>query len=566
MSGHSRPQIRTLERVGVTYLSRLVDLPARDLADALGYLAGRRGVDQANAFGIRSVVADGLIAGAEAVPAMSVRVEVGLGFAIESGAASLVKSPAATSVDSAAVMVNKRTASSHAIAAAPGSGIRYDLVEIGPSTSVDQSAIVDYWSAALKKFVPGGSADTVLEHGEGTIYVTTGTADAGLPAPTAGRIPLAAVRVATGATTVTAADVFDLRFLLADATKVARSTSSAAILGASIDWDTPDSGTVQKFAASVEGIAGAIPGAFRTEVAVSNFWTTDLGEEMTDRATLALIGVTSPTWLYAYLVTADDQGYRMSRSGVVTATGGATGEISHAGLLVWSHIAPDLVDGSMRPSAALLLPAKAGRGTVTPGTGAAVCVGAAYLGGGVSVRIKYGLRLHNGKASFPYKEGGVFGPPADLGAFTYYAASTGTTSYSSWTADWASTALEGALDADLYLSIHALNTGGGALRTFFVHEFLSTDTNLGRATCVHQTIVPTLDASSGYFEIVARNHGLGRFAPDRGTTRTGLHVLAAVRQGSSHSQGALSDPGTAAPTVRLLGYTWPVGPLTGAAA
>jgi hypothetical protein len=463
-------------------------------------------------------------------------------------------------------MVNKRSTSNAAIGANASGSTRWDLVEGDPTSVVDSSVIVDTWNGTLKKFVPSGSAQSVMEHGEGTVYVKAGTPGAGLPAPTAGRLPIAAVRVVNGAASITAADVFDVRLLLSDA--LARSAPTTSIDGVSIDWDTPDASPTtgpQKYAANVRGVAGGVPGAFRTTVPISDFWTTDLGSESVDRATLALIGVTSPTWLYCYLVTKDDQGFRMSRSGVATATAGKTGTIDHAGLLVWSHIAPSLANGKMEPSAALSLPETVGKGNVTPGTGAAVCVGAAYLGGGTSARIQFGLRLRNGKGHFPYKQGNVYGPPVDLGAFTYFAPTTGTTSVSSWTAEFGANLVAGPYNLDLYLNVHALDTGGGATRTFYVHEYDPgvPDTVLGRNTCTHQTTVPTLDASSGYFEIVAREHGIARFSPERGTNKTGLHVQASVRQGTSHSQGNLSDPASAAPTVKMLGYSWPMGPLAG---
>lgn len=565
MSGHTKPIIQSLERIGSVFLNRIPDAAARDLADLVGYLSSTRAPDSALGVGVRGVVLDGLHVAAQVVPDMSVAIAVGMAFAPAAGTTGVVGTPQ-TNLDSNFVMLAKRTATA-AQAIASSAGLvtgRTDLVELVPGLTPDEQKIVDLWDATTKKFLPSGAAVTTLQHGEGTIVVTTGADGYVTPAPTAGRIPIAAVIVPPGTLAIPQEAVFDLRITLDDV-RAAKGEALTSIDSSQVDLDVAlplSTTTAQNVTMAVQArVRGLRAGAMTAGALDSRPAAVSYANALTlDRNTWAnIVGGSGPAYLYLYAVASDDQGYRFSHGPYGAAMTGAVG-YSHTGWLIWSHVPPSLTNGSLAPSATLHLPQGVGNGTVTPGgaSARAVCVGAAKFNAANKCFDK-GLRLRNGAGEWQSNVAPLITTAA---APTYLAEGTATTTTSGFGGDWNPADLPvGPLSIDIGILVAVPNpTAPGAERFFDLFEKKDGSANYGKVIAHAGGVVPSLPSASE-FVMFGRGLPVGQFANTRGTTKTGFFLLCTCRYGSALTGSGINDPSILAytPTINLTGYQWPHG-------
>lgn len=570
--GASRPHVQSLERVRSAFLLQLTQLPSRDLHDVLAYLASPKAVDQANGIGMRGVVLDGLHVTAQVVPGMSVQVARGMGAVPVAGASTPVGTPQETSDTSQMQLVNKRIITSSQAISAAGAGTRYDLIEIEPSVNTDVSQVVDFWDAGTKRFVPTGSPQAIVQHGEGTICYTAGSLGGTIPAPTAGRIPLAAVRVVTGQTSVTQADIFDLRPLLTDVL-AGRGEHPTTIDVGEIVIDTPPTGVIVTTPQLSSFHVDAVVGGRRASIATAAPLDLRYAGNMPvffDRATYAnIVGGSAPSWLYVYMVAEDDQGYRMSRSAVADALGATT--FSHAGWLLLSHVPPSLSNGSLAPSAPLSMPALLGNGACTPGYGKAVCVACAWFGGGTNTFFASGLRMAHGKGEFMYARPTLDGVSWNMVTNEPSAATT----TSACRGDFGSnTGPAGALALDLLMLITTY--GGSTEPGPYRWELSAYEARAGVKQPVPLFHMETVKGSSMLgstieTDILLRDFPVARIPDLRGINFGGIQLEITAHYGSSSrgegffytvTQFEAPTAGSGAhPEANILGYRWPTGPV-----
>jgi hypothetical protein len=560
MSGQTRPRILNLERIGDVFLNRLAALLPRDLHDILGYLSSHRGLEQLPGVGVRAAVVDGLNVVAQAVPDMTVQVSVGLALVPAPGTSGVVPTPQ-TSPDSNYVLVQKRLVTlAQPIDPPPPASFRWDLIELGPDATdfVDDSQIVDLYDVPGKKFLPTAAAQPVMIHGEGKVFYRAGLPGATLPPPTPGRVPIAAIFVFDGMGSVVQDRIFDLRPLLAEYAVRGRSSADSSLDVPELAIDLPVGGTpagAQKFSLSASAVVRGVGCAFTTHAPLD----LNLGRDFLDfcdRTTRGKIfAAAGPDWLYAYLVAADDQGYRLSRTNVPAIAGTPSGNrFSHAGVLVWSDVPPSLAaGGSLAPSAPLALPELYGNGRVSPGVGRAVCIGCAFYGA-ATFRFPFGLRAYEGVATFMASIGV---PLAGLAPVVFAEAMFGTIGTSAVSFPWPATAPAGPLTYDVEALVVAQNPfGAGRQRAFSAFEYEPGSPAVGEKRTAFETVVPN-GAAVTQHAVIARGLSVGRVPAER-ATRSGFLVRCQVNYGGAAGGSGLAALATAH-TANLLGYRWPNG-------
>ncbi len=560
MAGQSRPQILNLERIGDVFLNRIAALIPRDLHDLLGYLSSHRGLEQLPGVGVRAVVVDGLNVLAQTVPDMTVQVQLGMALVPTPGTSGVVGSPQ-TNPDSNFQILSKRLVTvAVPIAPAPPLGFRWDLIELGPDVSdfVDDSQIVDLYDVPGKKFVPTPTAQPVMKHGEGRVFITAGAAGATLPPPTPGRVPIAAILVFAGMTTITQDRIHDLRIFLSEFASRGRGDADSFIDVAELAIDRPHPATpagVQKFSLQAEAVVRGVPCAFSTVAPLDFALARDFLDFLDRSARAKIFAASGASWLYCYMVATDDQGYRLSRSNV-TSLGGipTTGRFSHAGMLVWSDVPPSLADGgSLAPKTQLALPEALGNGLVTPGVGRAVCIGCAFYGP-LSFRFPFGVRSYRGEANI-VQPGGI---PLILGHAVGGEVMSGGVGFSSVRAGWPAEMPQGPLSYDLQIQLTALNViGSGRQRNFFVFEYQPGATAGDELRAIHETVVP-IGIAFSQIQMHARGLAAGRVPAERGATRTGFIVFCQTVYGTATGGAGLSTTPTDH-AFGLIGYRWPNG-------
>lgn len=552
-----------LERGDPLDFRRVGKLAGRDLADVLGYLSAHRGLDEGPGLGVRPAVIDGLEVTAQASPNMTVAISVGFGLAPASGTTGVVGSPPATTVDSNVRLVNKRNVTpAQAISTAPGSGIRYDLIEIGPAVTspdtveVDETRSVDLFDTTLKRFLPSGTPRIKMRHGEGEIFCTPGASGTSpAPTPTAGRIPIAVVRVKAGATSITQADILDVRQYLAELARGAEHSSTLRTEELTIDFPA-DASAARKAVINLEGVVRGIKCAFRTDAAMdfadgTLFRGSFLDPNFSDFGTFT-------GWTYLYVIAADDRGFRYSRAHVPgTELDVAGADWSHAGALVISKIAPSLANGSLAPSAAIKTPILIGNSTCTPGTGKAVCVGVVWWQSGT---IQHGIRMVGGRARFGINDS--FLPALFVGTWSIVAAGAAATTQTTTLAADFDTANnpKGPLAVDVWLNYGV--SQGGTPKTcnmlMRLYQFKTGDAALGALCGVRNHVNPT-DAASLHDKIeLFEDVPVARVSSLRGTTTDGMKLVCDAIAGTAHTVG-LRSPGGFPPVTKLAGYRWPQG-------
>jgi len=554
----SRPFVRLLERVSDTFLNRLATLPARDVHDLFGYLSARvlDELNPATSLTMRPVVVDGLAAYASG--GMTVTVPVGMAFAPAAGAALPPIAPVATTEESAAQLVNKRSASVVTIGASGGVA-RFDLIEIEPAEASDISQVSDFWDVILKKFTPGGSSLPVVYHGEGTVYVVPGTPGSnGTPTPTSGRVPIAVVRVMPGAVAITAADVFDVRPLLTDLRGPrAASPNELSTEEFTVDHATA-AGDAQVMGLRVEARVGGVPGGVFTRVPVGTYGNSGnyVHFDPTVHAGLA----TYTGWVYAYLVVTDDRGLRYSRSRVSNSVAPlevpGVGDYDHRGVLVWTTTPPDLTNGSLAPGGTLTLPNMLGATTCSAGNAnaRAVCIGAAYWLGN---HFHCGLRMAGGKAELVDLTAGGF--QVAVGAYTW---ATEALRVSTLYADFdASGQLnpKGALALDFGLTFGVQNSADAGYRRTVTVEAKDRATSTGKETREIVEGVVGAGGASGGCSVLLRDFPVARKPTTRGTAPDGFKVTTNAAGSVSSTGHGIVDPASTAPVLLALGYRWPQG-------
>lgn len=563
MSGQSRARILNLERIGDLFLNRLASLHARDLHDILGYLSSHRAVDQVPGVGVRGAVVDGLNVTAQTVPDLTVQISVGLALVPEMGTSGVVPTPQ-TNPDSNYVLLNKRLATlAQPISPPPPGAFRWDLLELAPAGTdfVDDAQIVDLYDIPGKKFVPTATPQPVMIHGEGTIVYTTGAPGGPIPAPTEGRVPIAAILIWDGMTAVTQEHIFDARIFLSESMRRGRADAASSLDVPELAIDPSDTGTptgAQRFSLQATACVRGSSCGFSTATPLD----LNLGRDFfdfCDRVTRTRIfGGTAPDWMYCYLVAQDDQGLRLSRSNVPALAGVPSGNrFSHCGMLVWSHVPPSLAGGgSLAPSAPLSLAEVMGNGTVTPGKGRAVCIGATFYGA-TSLRFLNGIRSFSGVASF-VTPGGV--PlPITPSVMPEVVGGGGALGRSGVFADWPDSAPIGPYEFDVSFALVAENAhGAGADRSIWLFEY---KTGAPAADELREMVNGTVSNASAFSLIpfVVRGLKVARVPGDR-SKRTGFFAFCQVYYGSGGG-GAGLVPIASAHTASLVGYRWPNGPI-----
>jgi len=554
-----------LERGDPTDVQRVGKLASRDLHDILGYLSSHRSVDQTASVGVRGAVVDGLRVTAQSVPNMTVQVEVGMATIPESGTSGVVGSPVATDVDSNVRLVNKRYASAGASSVAvtaAGASMRYDLIEIGPATSSpdavekDEERTVDLYNTTLKRFLPSGTPRIKMRHGEGEVFYTAGTPGGSAPTPTAGRMPIAVLRVRVGATSITQQDIFDARIFLAELLDGGGQSDSYIRTG-ELSVDVPSDATDARvtFAnldVSVRGIRGAFRTAtpFQLDITAGSIaYNSFLDPNFSDFASYT-------GWVYFWLVVTDDNGIRYSRASCTTEVDVGGSEFAHVGALVVSKIAPVLTNGSLAPAAALKTPNRTGNATCTPGTGRAVCLGAMWW---QSSKFQHGMRKLGAHATFSEDDGLL--PACFFGAWTHVSAGgAGTTQTSTFQADLTlASNPKGPVSLDVWAQL-TMNqpTPKNCVQRYRAWEFKATDASPSKLLNVLETNGPVESASSFQRHMLWRGLPVSRISTRRDSSTNGVKVQFDSVSGTSHSTEFAS--GTP-PTTKLLGYAWPEGPV-----
>lgn len=567
MGQESRPNIQDLERVRYDFLLALAQLPARDVHDALAYLASPRAVDQASGIAMRAVVLDGLVVTAQTVPNMSVQIGFGIAFVPVASSVSPVGTPQDTSLASNFQLINKRIATASQAINAAGAGTRYDLIELVPGINNDTLQTVDFWDAATLRFLPSGSTQAVVLHGEPTIVYTAGSLGGTIPAPTAGRVPIAVVRVKTGQVSVLQSDIFDLRPLLADVLR-ARAQHDTVINVGEVTCDVAEGAltatSVQLAAFHVDGIVKGVSASVRT-VAPLDIRLAGNMPIFFDKDTLANITASGgPGWLWIYLVSADDQGYRMSRGAVPDELAATT--FSHSGWLLFSHVAPSLANGSLAPASALKLPALLGNGVCTPGTGKAVAVGCHFFGS--SQYTNAGLRLIGNRGQLVRNAASA----TFAGAVTIVAEGTGTTTTSSQYADFAygaSGVPKGPVAVDLLMQVYFKNASGQpgpGQRRINVYESLGATASLGRTHAnVETTWGSAYNAPAGSYRMTrfsVPDFPLARIPDKRDASLTGITVNLEIDYNNVSASGNGFQAAGSTFDAYISGYRWPTGPVS----
>jgi hypothetical protein len=562
MSGQSRPRILHLERIGDVFLNRLAALGARDLHDLLGYLSNVRGLDQLLGVGVRGAIVDGLNVVAQAVPDMTVQVGLGLAVIPAPGTTGVVPSPQ-TGADSNFLFVNKRLLTvAQPINPPPPGSFRWDLLEIGPGATefVDDSQVVDLYDVPGKKFIPTATPQPVMTHDEGRVFYTPGAAGGTLPAPSPGRVPIAAVLVFAGMTAITQDRVFDLRVFLSELASRGRGDPPSELDVAELAIDAPAGGSptaAQKFSCHARAVVRGRACGFSTSAAPLDLALGKDFLDFCDRNTRTRIFTgTAPDWLYAYLVAEDDQGFRLSRTDVPAIGVAPTGNrFSHAGVLVWSHVPPSLADGgSLAPSAPLAIPETYATGTVTPGKGHAVCVGCASYGA-TAFAFLTGVRSYRGQAS-TVAPAGFFVPVTPVPTAEVMVGSTG---ISAVQIGWPTSAPVGPLAYDALIVLTALNpVGAGAQRMFLFYEKDPGVPTVDAARAIVESSVHT-GASSSRVATVVRGLEAGRMPSER-SKRSGVSVICRVAYGSGGGGSGLSTV-PANHAFSIVGWRWPQGPV-----
>lgn len=569
LAGESTPIIQDLERARAKDAARFRSLAARDMQDVLAYLSAVRRVDVSRTapVAMRGAVIDGLSVSPQATPAMSVQVNTGMAMVPNGGATSPIGSPQ-TSEASKYVMMNFRTAlAALAINTQASGSYRFDLIEIAPLDQVDDSEVIEIYDEPSDSFIPTGTAQTTMQHGDAQVFLTQGTVDTGIPTPTAGRIPIAAIRVANGATSIKSDDVIDLRVMLSELAAVGPGAPKAEQYTSQLSVDVPTSGlsitSPQPMAVHTCGQVYGVPFAVHSDVELETRRAVG-GPLYFDKATLALIdGGTNPQWLYCYVVTTTSQGLRLSHGIYAGDTfAGLTG-YSHTGVLIWSHIAPKLTDGSLAPSGNVTLPDVFGGGIAGPGVGSALCIG---VGNYTTLsRWSGAFRLSGGKGEFSKSTGYalvvVGGNPAGL---TFTAEGTGTVT-NSIVRGFFDTAANGnpcgATHWDVYATFMAHNaTESGARRILEVFS-MQDDGTPDKILGVMDQVVYEAAAGDQRINVLCPDLPVARDPSKRGTPG-GFYARADVFYSTSTTGSGLKDPtlSLAAPALNVVGYRWAVGP------
>lgn len=588
MSGESTVDWYTLERLDPTDLDRISKLPARDQHDVLGYLGMQRrlGVDPAT-----WEVQPSVIGGFNVLASGGMDLSVSPGMAIVRdqfvSTPGIVRTPQ-SSVSSGVKLVNKRSASQHTLTAAHATLRRWDLIEVRPASSpdttdVDELRTLDIWDSAQKRFLPTGSPQIKMRHGEGDVVITTGTAGGTIPTPTAGRIPIAVVRIDGGATSPSV--IFDARILLDE-----RGESINTAIRSN-NWDVYGyDGNAAQHAmnAHIEAVAGGLPVAWRNSGgAVNPCPDNDNSGALWDPVTITNIrGGGGPNHVFLYAVSRNALGLRLSKRGYTMPA--SYGTFDMRGWLVWSHVAPDVV--TMAPSDNINLPYELGGSYASTD---AVCLGTVPFGAGIGpTAALHATQMSDGRAQFVSSDGYKF-PPAPMEELTfadltgYSAATSGTTSASSssWrvkayaTSDYVG---RGFLGLDVLISVNTtvvdLSMAMGSVpevtkrrwdllakaQTPGGSEAISTAITLTEPV-FHPTLQRTTGATS-WFARVSESFSWQMTLPASRDTRTrsgtpttpnqvGFTLQCAVSANYAQSQGGIG----ATRAVHCTGYTWPHG-------
>ena len=562
MSGQTRPKILSLERIGDVFLNRLAALLPRDLHDLLGYLSSHRGLDQLPGLSVRGAVVDGLNVVAQAVPDMTVQIGVGMALAPTPGTTGVVPSPQ-TAPDSNYALLQKRLITvSQPIDPPPIGAFRWDLIELGPDAAeyVDDSMVVDLYDIPGKKFVPTAVPQPVMTHGEGKVFYTAGAPGGTIPAPTPGRVPLAAIIVYAGmAGGVTQERIFDARVLLSELVERGRADHASELDVTELAVDTSSDGTpagVQKFSCQARATVRGVACGFATATPLDLNLGRDLFDFLDRNTRTRILTASGPDWLYCYLVATDDQGFRLSRTNTTALGGVPSGNrFSHAGSLLWSHVPPSLADGgSLAPSAPLALPESHGNGMVTPGLGRAVCIGTTFYGA-ATFRFVSGLRSFSGAGSFVV----LTGMPLAIAPVITGEVVTSGVGFSSVRAPWPDSAPIGPLEYDVRFEFLAMNAvAAGADRNVFVFDHQPGIPYVDELRAIVNTTISSILTWSK-IPIVVRGLKVGRVPAER-AKKTGFYALFQVFYGTA-TGGSPANPTPAAHTAALLGYRWPNGPV-----
>jgi hypothetical protein len=582
MSGQSQEAFQNLQRVTPANMANFYKLTARDLHDVLAYLSGQRHLHRGTPFGDNPMVLDGCAVAAQGVPNMTVAVGKGIAFVQVSGSSDPVGSPAATSNDSQFRILNKRTATTATAAfTAPAVSTRYDLIELAIGSSpyqdpfnaaeIDVSASVDIFDIPLQQFLPSAVV-TTQAHGEPLIVITTGAEGGTIPNKTAGRIPIAAIRLQTTTTSITQDDIFDLRMFAADFDSSSPGDASYIDVG-SLDCTLPDGALTdaspQEFFCQAEARLRGVRTSFSTidPMEIKYDASTATQQTLYDPTTIALIaGGSAPPWLYVWLVAQDDKLYRRSRANV-TADLTTPSLFSHCGLLVFSHVAPSMVSGILTPASALNLPPLAGAGTCTGGIGKAVCIGALPYGGFFAVpakRVIYGVRGSGGKARIcrlestspfmpvvPTTPGGTSGITVEVG--------TGFQLVSSLRYQWVVTSkfLVGARYFDMRIDAD-FETGTNTQRLTEVFANANTDVNFGEPVLSINEVAPALSVVGDHRKFLMCSLPAAREPNNQATPNTGVAMFVTANYALISDSGSGLSASTA-PSFNLLGWKWPNG-------
>jgi hypothetical protein len=582
MAGQTQPIAISLESIKQKYARRLGALAARDLHEMLGLLSSVRHMEKMIGRTVRSFVVDGFDVTPLGSPGMNVTIGTGIGFALASGASDYLNTSSLIVEDATGTMINKRTISSPsaAIANNPSGGIRYDLIELAPTASpatvgVDEQSTADLYVAATNTFQPNPSGLTpTMTHGEPDIIVTTGAANGPPPAATAGRLPIAVIRVLPSATQINAQDIYDIRTFLADYAGQGPSAPKTRIDTSEITLDVAagtTTATAQNFSLWSTGICGGIPfGIEMPQTLDLQYGTTPWGQFMDSTTQARITALTTTPWLYIYMVSADDLGYRYSRSSITDVSFGAA--FSHCGAICISHIPPSLTNGSLAPSAALHLSGGMGQGTVTPGfAGRAVCVGVIPFDS-TNKKFSASLRASKGAARLYVDAGNTIYPATTLqiaqGSTTLGTEATSSNvAYRTAQADITAPGTGAganpygpvALDLVVIVSFSACPTGGYQ-RVLNVRSGTAAEAAASKAPADHAfgTIGITTTGNDSHV-LDVRGFPTARTPAVRGTTPTGLNVLSSVMFPTGSATTGYNPFTQLAATI--TGYTWPHGPV-----
>ena len=574
MSGHSKVVSQDLMRIHLSHLDRLANLPARDRHDDLAWNSGKRGINQSAGDNVLEGVVDGFHVTAQTVPNMSVQVGMGVAYAPSVGITNPVPSPQ-TLVDSAYKQLCKRAATaSLAVAAAHATLNRIDLVEIAvaasSATETDVSETIGIYNPATKVFDALASQVT-MKHGEPDVFITTGTPSAtpSAPALTAGRIPIAIIRVYAAVTTIRQQDIFDVRRMTSEREAMDNGDPLNELRTAELHLDVPYGATnasVLRFTANVWARVKGRQGGFVTDapldMCVGAYWAALVDWNY-------FSAVTTEKWWYLYLVIEDDQGLRRHRGNVNAANesvgSGASGTFSHSGVLVFSEVAPVMTNGSLAPTSTLAISPAMGGGTCNPaGTGKAVCIGA-FRRSASAQRFLYGTTMIGGKAKFGIDASS--GEHPNFATTNTYTSSTSSSSIETsaikamFDTAGADAGPSGPLSYDLTIRLQtqgSSSTKAGAQKKFRCFE--TDGTNYTRLIRTYETVNGTPALAAYMHEMVLENVGINEVPANR-ATRQGIKILCEVYPNDASVASGLNNPSVYW-FARIQGYTWPQGVVT----